>query len=665
VKLGSLLVANRGEIACRIMRTARRMGIRTIAVYSDADARAMHVAMADAAVRLGPPPARESYLNAQAILAAARETGADAIHPGYGFLAENADFAEACARADLIFVGPPPDAIRAMGLKDRAKALMAKAGVPIVPGYHGERQEPPHLAAAAARIGFPVLIKAVAGGGGKGMRRVDDVAQFEKALAGAKREAASAFGDDRVLIERLVSRPRHVEVQIFADDHGNAVHLFERDCSLQRRHQKVVEEAPAPGMSAAMRATMGEAGVKAALAVGYCGAGTVEFIADATDGLRADRFWFMEMNTRLQVEHPVTEMVTGLDLVEWQLRVAAGEKLPRTQETLSINGHAVEARLYAEDPQKGFLPSTGRLVRLRLPRDDAHIRVDTGVAEGDEVTMFYDPMIAKIVAWDETRERAAARLAAAIATVEVAGVRTNASFLIALLRQPDFVAGDVDTGLIDRERDALVPARGLPEPRVLALAALLIVADRTLRGKASCDPWDAKDGFRLTGPAQEVLEFQSDEAYAPVCVFHERGALRLEAGGESFTADMDLEPNGSFSAALNGVRFSGAGLFLSGSLALMTGGHCHMLALRDPFASADEAGAAASGVAAPMPGKIVQIFVKPGDRVARGQALAVLEAMKMEHTLAAPAEAVVEAVSASPGDQVVEGAVVVRFSATA
>ncbi len=418
----TLLIANRGEIACRIMRTAQRMGISTVAVYSDADANSAHVALADRAVRIGPPPPRESYLSIAAVLAAAKSSGADAIHPGYGFLSENADFAEACAAAGIAFVGPPASAIRAMGLKDRAKALMAKAGVPIVPGYLGDDQSTDQLMKEAAKIGYPVLIKAVAGGGGKGMRRVDDASAFVAALEGAKREARSAFGDDKVLIEKYVSRPRHIEVQVFADTRGNAVHLFERDCSLQRRHQKVIEEAPAPGMSAAMRKSIGEAAVKAAKAVNYVGAGTIEFIADASDGLKPDRIWFMEMNTRLQVEHPVTESITGTDLVEWQLRVAAGEPLPKKQSELHINGHAIEVRLYAEDPQKGFLPSIGTLERLRLSHN---VRVDTGVREGDTVTPFYDPMIAKVIAHDTTREAAAARLAAALEESQVAGLQTN------------------------------------------------------------------------------------------------------------------------------------------------------------------------------------------------------------------------------------------------
>ena len=618
--LQTLLIANRGEIACRIIRTARRMGVATVAVYSDADAGAAHVAMADKAVRLGPPPARESYLRADLILAAAKETGADAIHPGYGFLSENAEFAEACARAGVTFVGPPPDAIRAMGLKDRAKALMAKAGVAVVPGYLGDDQRPDHLAGEAVKIGFPVLIKAVAGGGGKGMRRVDAASEFAAALESAKRESKSAFGDDRVLIEKYVSRPRHIEVQVFADNHDNAVHLFERDCSLQRRHQKVIEEAPAPGMQPAMRAAMGEAAVKAAKAVGYSGAGTVEFIADASDGLKADRFWFMEMNTRLQVEHPVTEAITGFDLVEWQLRVASGEKLPAAQKDIRIDGHAVEARLYAEDPANGFLPSIGKLERLRLPDS---VRADSGVREGDTVTPFYDPMIAKVIAHDTTREGALAKLASALATAEIAGPRTNNAFLIRALRSRDFVAGEIDTGFIDRHLSELVPPQE-PDEAILAAAARFVAYDRP----QTDDPWDARDGFRLGGASRQTVRFVSGSAPVP-----------------------DTAPPG-----IAVMRLA------NGDVAAMRGGETLVLKLFDPFESAEAAGVASDRVATPMPGKIIQILVKAGDRVKKGQPLAVLEAMKMEHTLSAPADAMVEAVQVAAGDQVADGMVVVRFA---
>jgi len=642
----SLLIANRGEIAIRVMRTAKRMGLRTIAVYSDADATAAHVAAADEAYRIGPAAPRESYLNVDAILAAAKESGAEAIHPGYGFLSENAALAEACAAAKIVFVGPPPKAIRAMGLKDRAKALMAKAGVPVVPGYLGEDQSPALLAAEAAKIGFPVLIKAVAGGGGKGMRKVDAAGEFAAALDGAMREAKSAFGDDRVLIEKYVSRPRHIEMQVFGDTKGNAVHLFERDCSLQRRHQKVIEEAPAPEMTAAMRAKMGEAAVKAAKAVDYVGAGTVEFIADASDGLRDDRFWFMEMNTRLQVEHPVTEAITGLDLVEWQLRVAAGEPLPKRQEDIHAHGHAIEARLYAEDPDKGFLPSVGKLEILRLPEEGNGIRVDAGVRQGDEVTIFYDPMIAKVIAWDETREGAAAKLADVLASTEVAGVRTNAGFLARALREPDFVAGEIDTGFIERHSAQLMPIRTGPPPHILARAASFIVKERAALHRGG-DPWDAQDGFRLAGDSTETIEFLMGEKKVAAKIAHRRG------GGVSVSIDgreFDMRAHAASAARLS-----------SGAIAVMEAGETWMLSLYDPFAAADAVGAATDRVSTPMPGKIVQVLVKPGDAVKQGQPLAVLEAMKMEHTLFAPSDAKVASVDVAPGDQVTDGATVVRF----
>jgi 3-methylcrotonyl-CoA carboxylase alpha subunit len=641
----SLLIANRGEIALRVMHTAKRMGLRTIAVYSDADASAAHVAVADEALRIGPAPVRESYLKSDAILAAAKASGAEAIHPGYGFLSENAEFAEACAQAGIVFVGPPPAAIRAMGLKDRAKALMAKAGVPVVPGYLGEDQSPAVLAGEAVKIGFPVLIKAVAGGGGKGMRRVGAGHEFAAALDGAKREAKSAFGDDRVLIEKYVARPRHIEMQVFGDAHGNAVHLFERDCSLQRRHQKVVEEAPAPGMTTAMRDRMGEAAVKAAKAVGYVGAGTIEFIADASEGLKADRFWFMEMNTRLQVEHPVTEAITGLDLVEWQLRVAAGEVLPKKQKELRVHGHAIEARLYAEDPDKGFLPSVGRLERLRLPEGRDGLRVDAGVREGDEVTIFYDPMIAKVIAWDETREGAAARLAGALADTEIAGVRTNAGFLVRALRQPDFLSGDIDTGFIERHRTTLLPERAAPPAHIVARAARFIVEERETAHR-SADPWSAQDGFRLAGEARETVEFEVGGMRTRVEIVHRRG------GGLEIVID---------GRAIAGQTHASAMRLASGDIAVMEGGETFTLILHDPFAAADGAGLASDRVTAPMPGKIVQVLVKPGDKVKRGAPLAVLEAMKMEHTLSAQADAQIAAVDVAPGDQVTDGASVVRF----
>jgi acetyl-CoA carboxylase biotin carboxylase subunit len=619
----SLLIANRGEIAVRVIRTARRMGLRTIAVYSDADAGTLHVQRADEAVRIGPAPVSESYLKADVILAAAKQTGAEAIHPGYGFLSENASFAEACAEAGIVFVGPPASAIRAMGLKDRAKALMAKAGVAVVPGYLGDDQSTEHLAKEAGKIGYPVLIKAVAGGGGKGMRRVDGAGDFTAALEGAQREGKSSFGDARVLIEKYVTRPRHIEMQVFGDSHGNVVHLFERDCSLQRRHQKVLEEATAPGMPEAMRKAMGEAAVKAAKAVGYVGAGTIEFIADASDGLHADRFWFMEMNTRLQVEHPVTEAITGFDLVEWQLRVAAGEKLPASQSEIHAHGHAVEARLYAEDPQKGFLPSIGKLERLRLPEG---VRVDTGVREGDNVSPFYDPMIAKVIAHAPSREAAIAKLSDALSTAEIAGVRTNNAFLIRCLRSADFIAGNIDTGFIGRHEADLIPHATLP-PEILSAAAHFVMGENHT---ADADPWNVQDSFRLAGKSEQSVDFVVDG---------ERVAVPLPTPG----------------AHADAMRLS------NGDIAVMKNGETFVMRPYDPFAAAEAAGGASDRIVTPMPGKIIQLHVKAGDTVKKGQPLAVLEAMKMEHTLSAPGDAKVASVEVTQGDQVADGAIVVRF----
>jgi 3-methylcrotonyl-CoA carboxylase alpha subunit len=523
---------------------------------------------------------------------------------------------------------------------------MAKAGVPVVPGYQGEDQSLERLSAEAVRTGFPVLIKAVAGGGGKGMRRVDDAKDFAAALDGARREAQSAFGDARVLIEKYVTQPRHIEMQIFADTHGCCVHLFERDCSLQRRHQKVIEEAPAPGMTPKMRAAMGDAAVKAARAVGYVGAGTVEFIADTSQGLKHDRFWFMEMNTRLQVEHPVTEAITGLDLVEWQLRVAAGERLPHGQDGIRLHGHAIEARLYAEDPDKDFLPSVGRLERLRLPHAAGGIRVDAGVREGDTVTPYYDPMIAKVIAAGETREGAAAALADALAQTEIAGVRTNTGFLVRALRDADFLAGHIDTGFIARHHETLLPSHAEIPPKLLARAGVFVVEERT-KTHPSRDPWDAQDGFRLSGEARESIRFAQGGVRMPVEIVHHRGG-----GLSAYVAGVKTEP----------CQHAAVMRLASGSIAVMEEGETFVLPLYDPFSAQDAAGSGADRLAAPMPGKIVQIFVKPGDRVARGMPLAVLEAMKMEHTLAAPGDMQVEAVDVAQGDQVGEGAVVIRFA---
>jgi 3-methylcrotonyl-CoA carboxylase alpha subunit len=614
----SVLVANRGEIACRVFRTAQRMGIRTVAVYSDADAEAPHVKMADAAVRLGPAPARDSYLDGAKVLAAAKDAGAEAIHPGYGFLSENAEFAEAVMAAGLVWIGPPPAAIRAMGLKDAAKRLMIQAGVPVTPGYQGEDQSPERLAAEAERIGYPLLIKAVAGGGGKGMKRVDDPADFADALASAQREGQSSFGDPRVLLETYITRPRHIEVQVFGDSRGEVVHLFERDCSLQRRHQKVIEEAPAPGMDDATRAAVTAAVVRAAKAVNYEGAGTIEFIADASDGLRGDRIWFMEMNTRLQVEHPVTEMVTGQDLVEWQFRVAAGEPLPLKQNEIHLNGWAMEARLYAEDPASGFLPSIGKLEHFHLPDD---VRVDTGVAAGGEVSQFYDPMIAKLIVHEPTREAAAARLATACGEVEVWPVKTNAGFLKRCLEHPRFFAGDVDTGLIAAEGEGLTAA--LITETVVQDSSDLLWRSRQVQS----DVWDCEYGalgLRLNAPAATLQTFFID-------------GVRQQAGYLNNFPSVSYGPeiDGGFVIFHEGDRYEvSRHAPRSGSSAVSDG------ALR-----------------APMPGRIVAAPLKAGDAVAKGQPVVVLEAMKMEHALTAPFDGVVEALSVAVGDQATEGAV--------
>jgi 3-methylcrotonyl-CoA carboxylase alpha subunit len=622
--IASLLIANRGEIACRIIRTARRLGIRTIAVYSDADAKALHVREADEAVHIGPSPARESYLVGEKIIAAARDWGAEAIHPGYGFLSENADFAESVIDSGIIWVGPKPSSIRAMGLKDAAKQLMAAAGVPVTPGYDGADQSPKTLKAEAKKVGLPVLIKAVAGGGGKGMRRVNEAAEFDDMLASCKREAAAAFGDDRVLIEKYVGRARHIEVQVFGDSHGNVVHLFERDCSLQRRHQKVIEEAPAPGMDEATRTAICEAAVKAARAVDYIGAGTIEFIADASDGLHADRIWFMEMNTRLQVEHPVTEAITGQDLVEWQLRVASGETLPKRQDELRIDGWAMEARLYAEDPAHEFLPSIGRLDHFVLPR---RARIDTGVEEGDRITPFYDPMIAKIVAAGPTRQEAARHLREAIEQVEIWPVRTNAGFLARLAGDPDFIAGDVETGFIPERIDRVVPEVEPPEA-VWRLAALALAGSDFGVAPSASGPWTAMTGFRANAAAD------------PRIALHHARETRLVAPDEDEAEGL---------ATTNGE-----------TLLVFLRGQAFDFTLPGARGAAAEAQAADGAIVSPMPGRIVALEVRKGDAVKQGQKLLTLEAMKMEHSLAAPFDGIVAEVQAREGGQVAEGDLLVK-----
>jgi 3-methylcrotonyl-CoA carboxylase alpha subunit len=662
-----ILIANRGEIACRVTRTARRMGIRTVAVHSDADANAMHVQMADEACRIGEAEVTKSYLLGDVILEAAKRTGASAIHPGYGFLSENAGFAEAVEAAGLTFIGPTADSIRKMGLKDAAKAIMEDASVPVVPGYHGEGQDPADLAAEAERIGYPVLIKAVAGGGGKGMRRVDDAKSFAKALEGAQREARNAFGDERVLIEKYLVKPRHIEVQVFGDTHGNAVHLFERDCSIQRRHQKVIEEAPAPDMPESMRTAMGDAAVAAAKAIDYRGAGTIEFIADVSEGLQEDRFYFMEMNTRLQVEHPVSELITGQDLVEWQIRVAAGEPLPLAQADLSIHGHAMEARLYAENPQRMFLPATGRLDLLRFPEEGEGFRIDTGVREGDSVTPFYDPMIAKVISHGKDRAEAARKLAGMLEQTRVAGLTTNVFFLRKVVTHPAFDAGDLDTGFIERFEKDLIPSPVEPVARTHALAALAILANRTTthaaaHGADPHSPWDSVDGWRLNDDGHEVIHLRHGDTDVDIIVRYQRGGgLKLEAGYSAMQASFRLEAPGELSATVDGDR-TGVSFHQKGqSLTLVHAGAAVTFEVVDPM-EADMADDAAGGaIAAPLPGKIIKLSTEAGAKVKKGDALMILEAMKMEHTIAAPVAGTVAEVNFGEGDQVEEGAVLIAL----
>ncbi|MBK1614118.1 3-methylcrotonyl-CoA carboxylase [Rubrivivax gelatinosus] len=664
-----ILIANRGEIACRVAATARRLGVRTVAVYSDADAQARHVQACDEAVAIGGAAPRDSYLRWQRILEAARASGAEAVHPGYGFLSENEDFAQACAEAGLVFIGPPPAAIRSMGSKSAAKALMAEAGVPLVPGYHGADNDPARLAAEAARIGYPVLIKASAGGGGKGMRRVDRAEDFAAALTSCQREAQASFGDAQVLVERYVLKPRHIEIQVFADGHGHCIHLGERDCSVQRRHQKVLEESPAPGLGAARRAEMGAAAVAAARAVGYVGAGTVEFIAEEV-GDGELRFYFMEMNTRLQVEHPVTEAVTGLDLVEWQLRVAAGEPLPLAQAQVRQHGHAIEARLCAENPEAGFLPASGRLVVARWPehvafRHDEHLpRVDGGFGEGDTITPWYDSMIAKLIVWGEDRAQALARLDAALAATHLVGPANNVAFLRRVVASRSFAEADLDTALIEREHAALFEA----PPLALHWAAAAVVADALAAEQAAqdADPWSRRDGWRLHGGARRRFE--------------------LEIGGQRHVAQVQRQHGGETALEIGASRWPLAARALGAArheivlgdervvLAVYRDGDKRVvfapagsvqITLHDPIVHAGDHAGETGRLSAPMPGKLVALLVEAGQAVRRGQPLAVMEAMKMEHTIVAPRDGVVLALPYRPGDAVAEGAELLRLSGDA
>jgi 3-methylcrotonyl-CoA carboxylase alpha subunit len=661
----AVLIANRGEIACRISRTLKRLGIRAIAVYSDADRDALHVARADQAIWIGPAAASESYLRADAILEAAASAGAQAIHPGYGFLAENAAFARACRDAGLTFVGPSPEAIEAMGAKDRAKAAASAADVPLIPGYQDGRQAQAGLLEAARELGFPVLLKAVAGGGGKGMRVVARAADFAAALEGARREALAAFGDDRMLLERYLEAPRHIEVQVFGDHHANVVHLFERDCSVQRRHQKVLEEAPAPALSSAQRTALGAAAVRLAAAIGYANAGTIEFLMDEHGA-----FYFMEMNTRLQVEHPVTEMVTGLDLVEWQLRVAAGEPLPLTQQQITHSGHAIEARLYAEDPERGFLPSTGTLAQLRLPAADEALRIETGVRAGDRVSPFYDPMLAKIVAWGSDRAAALRRLRAALEATEVVGPATNLELLARILRHDAFQDGAVTTGFIDANAAALLAPAPPPDERVLAIASLWLlcrqrqqVAAAAAAGAEPYSPWHRVDGWRLNDVGHQTVRLRAGDEAATIDAQADGVGWRLRVGARELRGSAELADDGGLEVELDGERWRAGVVALGDQLHLFTPLGRFQVQRIDPLAIAAAEDEQGDVLTAPMPGKIVRQLIAAGDRVGRGAPLLVLEAMKMEHTIVAPGVGRIAALRYAEGDQVEEGAVLLDFEA--
>lgn len=663
----TLLIANRGEIACRVAATARRLGIKTIAVYSDADAESKHVAACDIAVRLGPAPASESYLKAEEILRVALAHGAQAIHPGYGFLSENEAFAQACAKAGICFVGPPASAIAAMGSKSAAKTLMEKAGVPLVPGYHGDEQAPKFLQQQADTMGYPVLIKASAGGGGKGMRIVTQAKDFIAALVSCKREASASFGDDKVLIERYLQKPRHIEIQVFSDTHNQHVYLFERDCSVQRRHQKVIEEAPAPGMTQARRQEMGEAAIAAARAVNYVGAGTVEFIAEP-DG----RFYFMEMNTRLQVEHPVTEMITGMDLVEWQLRVAAGERLPKTQQELQRCGHSIEARIYAENADKDFLPSIGRLIHLEFPDHEAFInadvRVDGGVRAGDTISPYYDPMIAKLIVRGADRDQARARMLRALAATQIVGVHTNVAFLRRLMADEAFAEADLDTGLIERRRATLLPAPIPATREALLLACAAVLEQEKAASALTIDPWAERCGWRVDGSYRRMLSFQDSESVQEVLIDMVDGVTSFTVDAERAAVEISSQTNGVASVLhvallMRSSRVSGTVVRQGGRFDVFVSGKCETLTLKDPLASTGQAEADHAGsLTAPMPGKIIAIEVKAGEKVKRGQALLVMEAMKMEHTINAGLDGVVENIFFGVGEQVAEGAVLISLT---
>ncbi len=658
----TLLIANRGEIACRIIRTARSLGLRTIAVYSEADARALHTRLADEAHLIGPAAAPESYLNIPRILEAARASGAEAIHPGYGFLSEKAAFAEACDAAGLIFVGPPASAIHAMGSKSAAKALMEKAGVPVVPGYHGKAQNAETFAGEAKRLGFPVLLKAVAGGGGKGMRIVGGIEELDAAISGAKREAAAAFGDDSLLMEKFVERPRHIEVQIFGDSQGNIVSLFERECTLQRRHQKVVEEAPSAALTQERRDPLHEAARKAGAAIGYVGAGTVEFVADDTN------VYFIEMNTRLQVEHPVTEMITGLDLVEWQLRVAMGEKLPLSQDEITMHGHAIEARVYAEDAAAGFLPSIGEITHWRAPQETAGLRIDTGFGEGDAVSQYYDPMLAKVIAHAETRDRALAKLRTALHSFEIAGVTTNVPFLTRLLAEDAVARNAVDTGYIERESNVLGQAASQPSlaPVAAACAAILHGENEAVRRDVSdpYSPWSRTDGWMLFGARKRVLEFRDKSgAVYTASLIQNRNGNTLEFNEASASFAFEAVPNQAarYVVTLNGTRREISAVIHADTITIFDGADALRLVVADPFAAEKADAELGSGPVAPMPGTVIALLAKPGEAGEAGAPMLILEAMKMEHTLRFPTQGHVARYLCAAGDFVAEGTLLAEF----
>ena len=660
-----ILIANRGEIACRVIKTARHMGIRTVAVYSDADRNGLHVSMADEAIYIGGSAARDSYLDIDKVIAAAKKTGAQAIHPGYGFLSENAAFCRRCAVENIVFIGPPTAAIEAMGSKSAAKQIMGKAGVPLVPGYHGDDQDPEVIRKAANDMGYPVLLKATAGGGGKGMRQVWSAEEFDSALEAAKREAMNGFGDDAMLVEKYLTQPRHIEIQIFCDSHGNAVYLFERDCSIQRRHQKVIEEAPAPGMSETLRAEMGKAAVRAAQAINYVGAGTVEFLLDA-DG----SFYFMEMNTRLQVEHPVTEMITGLDLVEWQLRVAAGDKLPREQNELTINGHAIEVRIYAEDPNNEFLPQTGTIHFLETPAESAHIRIDTGVIEGDEVSVFYDPMIAKLIVWDSDRQHALRRLGGALKDYRLSGVTSNIDFLYTLCQHPAFAKADFDTGFIGKHEDQLLN-RDTPEfGDNLALAALYLVlkqkqviATRADNSSDAESPWNNAHSWRINQPAQHRFELKFNDDVVPVCVTalpEDPSSFNISDGEKEYAVSGELNKR-VLQANIDGHKQNASFAEHDDHFSMYTAERAVKFSIKRPDLGDSNGDTSENQLTAPMNGTIVSHLVAAGSTVSKGEALLIMEAMKMEHTIRAPADGIVKAFYYQAGELVSGGAELIEF----